>query len=737
MENKIIVEENIDTIQTGYTEREIVDATTSIAQDSAIEIKDNSISIKNDTSDSHNDVVDDALDIQTPTVTIIDNKNSIKGELVPYANNVSALTIHSTPNTPYFLTTELQNRNLAISSERANSFMQEMREYVDYEKAEKATNDLLLNKKISAGIKVQEVGGTMDTIISKIIEKSSTSIADPLEPNEETGTLSNNHFFDATYSTDARGGEVYPVVFNYQAIVYLIEHASRNEGKINKEFMLIALANNLAISEITQIANITQKLVDNHFLPEFNNFADDVKKAKFRLKHYAKVPDKSELEACYLLQDYALVDDNGHVKYVDTKNKLFYMKTSLYNKFENQEIEVYNEKTGKSKMVNPVSLYLKSKFCRKYNGMEFDPSNTLPSDIFNTFSGFKIMPNKTMDITFFKDYVRDIICSGVVLMYMIVWSFFAQIFQKPWEKKGTALVLVSKLEGSGKSTLMKVMGKLMDGYYMSSPDKKRFLGEFNKHLETNILFYANEVTLKNDSKAKFKFKNIVTETDFSSEIKGGDTYATKNYTHIVIDSNEETVFSENDISRRLLKPTVCEDRVDDTPYWIEFNQNIEQDGFYESLMYDLTTFDYSEWEDYLRVPPKVEITDEQIQERLTSVSAWWQSCLENGRIPYAQYEVTHDKKLNISNEERYQGFAKWCKKNGHTCNLNSISFGGVFKEKALGNNHKLLKKNKVTVNGKRENSHVYDELKKCRKSFKKINHINETNYIGKKWKRCS
>ena len=68
-----------------------------------------------------------------------------------------------------------------------------------------------------------------------------------------------------------------------------------------------------------------------------------------------------------------------------------------------------------------------------------------------------------------------------------------------------------------------MIGELLKGYFYQSADNKRLLGEFNNHLQSTLLFYANELTFTDNKRVISKLKNVITEKNFTYEIKGGAT----------------------------------------------------------------------------------------------------------------------------------------------------------------------------------------------------------------------
>ena len=675
---------------------------------------------------------------EVETITAVETKSvAVAEELEAEFVETTALDIVSEAKS-LALVTQQHKANEVIKHARANELTKECASYLGYEAAEPIINRLIDDHLLDSTVKARTIDGEENYIFQYITRGTGlTAVLDILEPENGTGTISENNTFDAVYRTDLRGGETYPIIFGTVTLINsILEHLSVHEPELNQKHMLQALAYNLALSgmSMADITKVVSKLVHLKYLEEYNNFKKEVKIAKFKIKRSFKKISDAELEALYLLEGYAYL--KGTSKFIDLNSDEYktVTKAQLIDDFANNKIEVMNEDTGILKMINPVTLYLESKHRKEFDGIAFDPSNKLDPRIYNLFRGYKVEGKEApYRIKKFKEFVKTIICSRDELMFNIVWSFFAQMFQNPWEKKGTALVMVSA-EGSGKSLVMRVMGKLMGNYYMSGNDNSRVTSKFNEHLEQTLLFYSNEASLKDKASSVSKLKNLITEVDGSSELKGGDTYSTKNYTHFVIDANGEVPVEQNEGSRRFITLHVDESRIGDLAYYGEIVAEINSDGFHEAMMYDLMNFDYSEYEDYLRRPPKPEVTDEQIQENFDAIVAWWTACLVDGRIPYVEYELTPDDKLNILNEDMFRSFKKWCLAHEYKNGFNSSTFGKEFREQALGRDSKLDSKGKITINGERKHSHVYAEVGSCRESFSSRKQLNSLDYNGSEWK---
>lgn len=675
------------------------------------------------TNTNNTTVIDEIIEVQEVVEADFVAEETISTSLA--TTNENSLQILSNEIT-------LAKENQKAKQLRASTLTREMNEYLEYDSIE-VINNLISHNLLSSRIKVTTVKGEKDYIFRLLAKYDSIDILDPIDPNT-TGTMTKGNFFDAQYISHARSGEYYQITFSYHIAAAILRGPSGHA--LNPTFMLKALAHNIVISEFKkdEIKSIINALVTERYLPELNTFKEDIKQAAFRNKHNSGTISEAEILSLYLLQRYAFLKGTARLIDLNADSYKTVSISKLMADFANQKIEVLSEATGRVRMVNPVTLYLESKHRKEYEDVAFDPSNKLDPSIYNLYRGFKMESKEgSHRILKFQDFVKTIICSADQQMYKIVWSFFAQIIQKPYEKKGTALIMVSK-EGSGKNHLMKVMGKLVEDYFMTDDSNKSITSSFNKHLEHNILYYANEADFKNSSSSIRKLKDIITEVDGTSEIKGGDTYATKNYTHLVIDGNDTSPVEQNENSRRFINPIIDESKVEDSVYWDELNAEIDADGFYEAMMYEMINFDYSEWEHFLRVPPKKEINEEQLKECFNNIDNWWWHCLEEGNIPYAKYIVAYDGTLSITHEEMYTSIKKYSQVNGARMNgMTSQQFIREFKKRILKDIH-IDKDHRPMINGKKQTRHyLYAPLGVQIEHFQTIKKINTLEYDGSEW----
>jgi len=570
-------------------------------------------------------------------------------------------------------------------------------------------------------------GDITDFIIKDYIH----TVKDMIEPEIGTGKISHMHYYDATYTTTLRGKESYNILYTVESIVRIIKHICNIV--ISKQEMFKALVNCLVMlkSSMDDIKKIEQELLNNHLLEKGHTFVTDVVKAQAKAKKLqidTSSVNLAEKQAFKIMKDYAFLNNQGKVQIINT-TKLGLVASSesgLKALFKNQLING----------TNPVDIWMQSEKRPLFTDTKFDPSRSTKDEAYNLFKGFAYPAQKTLNIVMFKNFVKEVICNGDEKMYNITWSFLAQMLQDPTRKMGTALVLLSA-KGTGKSTFVKVIGKLLKGYFYQSADNKRLLGEFNNHLASTLLFYANELTFTDNKRVISKLKNVITEKNFTYEIKGGATYSADNFIRVIIDSNEDMAVVQTADERRFIYPVISEAKIENTEYFNELHDLFETKGFYESLMYDLMNFDYKPWEKYLKTPPKNEVTEAQVLESFTTIESWWLNCLEEGKLPNTEYSVSYDGRLSITSENLYQSFRKYTLKNGGRINgIDSGAFMKSFKKHIL-KELDLNISHRPSVDGKRTRFYIYERLSDQVKHFQKIKQVNHIDYDGEEWEASS
>jgi len=588
---------------------------------------------------------------------------------------------------------------------------------VEEKTAKKIVNEFLEEKTISCNDYLSKSDGIVYRIIDLLIEDSKGYFNDVVEiEKKDKSYILKKELFNSKVYTYSRGGCEYLVTFDFDGISYLINNTDIN----NKH--LLALENLLMEDTFTveQIFKIEELLVKNDFLSSDYDFKEKI---------FLGILEKKALNS---MKNYGALLSNGSFSIIDLSqlSLTVYKVSDVKNFFKNKKIRGYDIESNKMKNYNPVDIWMESKERKEFIGITFDPSMSCPDNIYNQFHGFKYQPINRINIHLYHELLRDTICSGDDFMYGIVWSFFAQIIQEPEKKIGVALILLSKM-GTGKGTAIQPIVELLNGYSLVTADSSTLFGRFTPHTADTLLCYYNEASELNYNKSLIsKFKHLVTEPTTVVEVKNGPVYSTPSCIRLILDSNEDKLLQETSDSRRTWYPIISESRIGDKEYFKALYELFSTPGFYETLMYQLSTFDLKPWKHYLQNPIRNEIMIDQHLQSLNEICSWWLNCLQEGEIYEAYYELTTNG-LKISNQELYNSYTFFTRKSGKKVYDEKVAFGKMMKKHCISDSLIITHNAKDKKNN---NSKVYANLNECINYFLKKQKLEGVEMDSTEWK---
>jgi len=264
-------------------------------------------------------------------------------------------------------------------------------------------------------------------------------------------------------------------------------------------------------------------------------------KAEFE-KNHAKI----EEEFCYVMET-----QDGEVKMVKEKD----LKTKAQN---------FSTWRGKIHCASPyfIDNWLKDPNIRTYRRTDFAPYGaSCPNDVYNLFNGFrieniikkndKLVENKD-GLSIFLNHVKKVV--GIdkqddCFKYLVAW--FAQLIQQPGCKSRTAPV-IKGIEGAGKTVLFDWIGNkiLGDQYYISTPEPKYILGNFNSALDRKLLVNLDESNKGDNDKYIEIMKTLITNKTIVIERKGIDAQKQQNFSRVGLTTNNDLVVKLTPSDRR-------------------------------------------------------------------------------------------------------------------------------------------------------------------------------------------
>jgi hypothetical protein len=303
-----------------------------------------------------------------------------------------------------------------------------------------------------------------------------------------------------------------------------------------------------------------------------------------------------------------------------------YDKKSLDGWFSNWIF--YRQNDDGSFSYSPIlPQWIKWQYRRQYRGMKFCPEpQGAPAGVFNTYFGFSVTPQRG-SWRRLKQHIYRNICQRNPVYFEFLMAWLAQLVQQPHVKPGTNIVLRGK-EGTGKSKLGEWLLKLFERNAMVVASEEQITGRFNAHLENKLFVMAEEAFWAGDKAAEGALKDLATGLEKTYERKGLDPYPGKNYTRLMIASNEPWVVPASSGGRRWFVLEVGDEHEKDYAYFAAIDDEMAAGGL-SAMLYDLQQ---------TRLPKMVNVrsapvTPWLVEQRLHSYDnkkRWLRSVLQEG-----------------------------------------------------------------------------------------------------------
>lgn len=269
------------------------------------------------------------------------------------------------------------------------------------------------------------------------------------------------------------------------------------------------------------------------------------------------------------------------------------------------------------------------------------------------------------------DYMRDVLCSANAdsFDYLLAWS--ARAVQRPSQQGEVAVALRGK-KGTGKSFYARHLGELFGDHYVTMADSQHLVGNFNAHLETAVVVFADEAFWAGDKQGEGVLKTLITEPYIRVERKGIDSKAAPNYTHLIMASNSDWVVPASHDERRYFVLDASEVHREDHDYFAAIEKEW-QTGGREAFLHHLLTFDLSRV-DVRRVPQTQALLYQKLLS-LPTVDRWFYGMLQAGKNDYSPVGKSDGRWFEWVQTEFM--WAKYCEscKDEHSRPVSLVAFG--------------------------------------------------------------
>lgn len=300
----------------------------------------------------------------------------------------------------------------------------------------------------------------------------------------------------------------------------------------------------------------------------------------------------------------------------------------------NQEIRLPTGKTDENgkreyEQVPEVELWWRSPIRRAYpGGLRLIPTGPCPKDIYNLWKGFGVQPAKG-DCAPVLNFILAVVCNNNLQSFDYLMGWLAYGVQYP-ERQAEVAVVMRGGKGIGKGTLGKIMKRIFGSHALQITNVKHLTGNFNGHLRSTLLLFADEAFWARDKAGESVLKGLVTEPTLTIEQKSIDVYPVPNRLKIIMASNAEWVVPASGDERRFFVLDVSDKHQGDHEYWASMNSAIQSDECLGAFLAHLQKYDLSNFN--IRNPPNTKGLDDQKLSSLDPINAVMFEALEAGEL---------------------------------------------------------------------------------------------------------
>ena len=370
----------------------------------------------------------------------------------------------------------------------------------------------------------------------------------------------------------------------------------------------------------------------------------------------------SPSEALKLLNSHYLIGKSEQEVAIFRVNNDGSLAYAPPEQFKLDVANIFVQPSGGSGRPIPAEKFWKEHPWRHQRTIVFKPGGTTDPLEFNLWRGYGVEPRKGWQKQRrLLQHILKIICrrDKAKFLYLIRWLAWA--VQNPDKHSQVVVVLKSRKQGTGKSTVGVVMLKIFGSHGALVDDKDRLLGRFNDWLETGSFVLGEEIMWAGDPKSTDKLKSMITANTLQVERKHGAIRQITNRLHPMMTTNHVHAVAAGVGDRRNVVFDVSDERACDKSWFDPLYRDLEAGGFSEFLWL-LQNLRLGDW--HPRQILKTAEATEQQRMSADSVSQWARACIEADAIignPQGLYAATHDLGTKISSEALREAYTGYCK----------------------------------------------------------------------------
>ncbi len=334
--------------------------------------------------------------------------------------------------------------------------------------------------------------------------------------------------------------------------------------------------------------------------------------------------------------------------------------TAMYVAPEQFKLEVQNIFVRGAQKNVAVEKFWKESKDRHQKLIVFKPGGEAEPEEFNLWHGLGVEPRKGWQKQLrLLRHIFEVICRCDKQKFKYLMRWLAWAVQHPEQQAGAVIVLKSRREGTGKSTLGVVMLEIFGQHGKLVDDSDRLLGRFNDWLETTSFVLAEEILWAGDRKTADKLKSRITSDTLQIERKNGAVRQVVNRLHMIMTTNHDHAVGAGTGDRRFVVFDVSEEHACEKAWFEPLYQDVK-DGGLGQFLYLLQSLKLGHFH-----PRQIIKTAEATEQQRMSgdgVSQWAQACIDADAVIGGV--GTHDLGGPISAETLREAYNGFCRQNG-------------------------------------------------------------------------
>ena len=330
---------------------------------------------------------------------------------------------------------------------------------------------------------------------------------------------------------------------------------------------------------------------------------------------------------------------------------------------------IFVQPSARSGKSIPVEKFWKESPFRHQRVIVFKPTGAIKASEFNLWRGFAVEPRAGwQQLRRLLQHILKVICRGDKAKFKYLLRWLAWAVRNPDQQAGVVIVLKSRKQGTGKSTLGVVMLKIFGQHGALIDDSDRLLGRFNDWVEPVSFILAEEILWAGDHKTADKLKSRVTADTFQIERKNGAIRQIPNKLHLMMTTNHDHAVSAGAGDRRNVVYDVSDEHACERAWFDPLYRDLEHGGPSEFLWF-LQRMKLGDWHPR-QILKTAEATEQQRMSGDT-VSQWSQACIEGDAIigvatgPHG-LDNTQDLGAAVSFKALWEGYTGFCRQVGFT-----------------------------------------------------------------------